>query len=84
MNLIGTRNKYGMLRFRKERAAFITKGTNASTSPCPLRRMRVEYRMQAKPGFVFIIERAGVSENHCFMRLRGSENEIFSTYELMG
>ena len=50
----------------------------------PLRRMRVEYKMQAKPGAVFIIERADVSENHCFMRLRSSENEIFSTYELMG
>ena len=50
----------------------------------PLRRMRVEYKTQAKPGSVFIIERADVSQNHCFMRLRGSENEVFSTYELMG
>ena len=50
----------------------------------PLRRMRVEYKAQAKPGVAFIIERADVSSTHCFMRLRSPENEIFSTYEFIG
>ncbi len=50
----------------------------------PLRRMRVEYKAQAKPGVPILLERADVSPSHTFMQLRGAQNEVFSIYEFLG
>ena len=50
----------------------------------PLRRVRVEYRAQGKPGAEFVVERADVASAHSFLRLREPDGEVFSVYEFAG
>lgn len=50
----------------------------------PMRRVRVEYKAQGRPGTVFAIERAEVEPGHTFMRLRSVQGEDFSVYEFLG
>ena len=52
----------------------------------PLRRVRVEYKTQGKPGIPFTVERADVAPGHSFMRLRSLEEagEVLSLYEFVG
>lgn len=47
------------------------------------RRTRVEYKAQGKPGAAFSVERADVAPGHTYMRLRGTDDEVFSVYEFM-
>lgn len=52
----------------------------------PLRRVRVEYKTQGKPGIPFTVERADVAPGHSYMRLRSLEEagEVLSLYEFVG
>ena len=50
----------------------------------PVRRVRVEYKAQGKPGVAFVVERADVAAGHSFLRLRSVEGEVFSIYEFVG
>ena len=47
----------------------------------PVARVRVEYKAQGKPGVPFAIERAEVSPERSFVRLRSAAGEDFSVYE---
>ncbi len=50
----------------------------------PLKRMRVEYKKQAKSGAGLILERADVEELHSFLRLCDPEGDVYSVYEFSG
>lgn len=49
-----------------------------------VRRVRVEYKAQGRPGAAFAVERAQVAPGHTLMRLRSAEGEEFSLYEFLG
>ena len=50
----------------------------------PLKRVRVEYKAQGRPGVPFVVERADVAPAHSYVRLRSVEGEEFSVYEFVG
>lgn len=50
----------------------------------PVKRVRVEYKAQGRPGVAFAVERADVAPGHSFMRLRSEQGEDFSVYEFIG
>ena len=50
----------------------------------PIRRVRVEYKAQGKPGVPFVVERADAGAAHSFLRLRSESGEDFSVYEFLG
>lgn len=58
----------------------------ASYIEFPVKRLRVEYKAQAKPGVELLLESASPSPHHIFMRLRSPQDatNIFSVYEFCG
>lgn len=50
----------------------------------PVRRVRVEYKAQGKPGTPFVVERADTTPSHTYLRLLSDSGDVFSIYEFMG